>query len=359
MKKTVLFMLFATSVLAFGRAEACTGITLRTNKGQTITARTIEWAYTPLNGMYTVVPRGYTQRSFLPDGLKEGMEFTSRYGYAGVAVEQAEFVMEGINEAGLSAGLFYFPDYGEYEDYDKTKKNKTISDFQLVSWILANFKTVDEVKAAMKNIRVVSIDRRSSTVHWRVIDESGRQIVMEIVGKQVLFHENELGVLTNSPSFDWHLKNLNNYINLFAGSAESKKMNGVTLHAFGAGSGLLGIPGDMTPPSRFIRAAFFQTNAPLLASNEETVFQAFHILNNFDIPIGVQFSNKEEIPPMASATQFTIASDLSNRRIYYRTVYNSDLRCIDLKAIRFDKVKFKAEPLDEARTQSVKNIVVK
>ena len=139
----------------------------------------------------------------------------------------------------------------------------------------------------------------------------------------------------------------------------AKKINGVTLHAVGAGSGLLGIPGDMTPPSRFIRAAFFQTNAPLLASNEETVFQAFHILNNFDIPIGVQFSNKEEIPPMASATQFTIASDLSNRRIYYRTVYNSDLRCIDLKAIRFDKVKFKAEPLDETRIQSVKNIIVK
>ena len=223
MRKTGLFVLFAVSLLAFGKTDACTGITLRTTKGQTITARTIEWAYTPLKGIYTVVPRGYTQRSFLPDGLKEGMEFTSRYGYAGVAVEQAEFVMEGINEAGLSAGLFYFPDYGEYEDYDSSKKNKTISDFQLVSWILANFKTVDEVKAAMKDIRVVSIDRRSSTVHWRVIEESGRQIVIEIVGKQVLFHENRLGVLTNSPDFDWHLKNLNNYINLFAGSAESKK----------------------------------------------------------------------------------------------------------------------------------------
>lgn len=359
MRKSVLFTLFAISVFALGRADACTGITLRTTKGQTVTARTIEWAYTPLNGIYTVVPRGYTQRSFLPDGRKEGMEFTSRYGYVGIAVEQAEFVMEGINEAGLSAGLFYFPDYGEYEDYDITKKDKTISDFQLVSWILSNFKTVDEVKTAMKDIHIASIDPRSSTVHWRVTEESGRQIVIEIMEKHVVFHENELGVLTNSPSFDWHLANLNNYVNLFAGSAENKKMNDITLHPFGAGSGLLGLPGDMTPPSRFIRAAFFQANAPQLESNEETVFQAFHILNNFYIPIGIQFANKEEIPPIASATQFTIASDLANRRIYYRTVYNSELRCIDLQSIRFDKVKFKAEPLDETQTQSVKNITVK
>ena len=359
MRKSVLFTLFAISVFALGRADACTGITLRTTKGQTVTARTIEWAYTPLNGIYTVVPRGYTQRSFLPDGRKEGMEFTSRYGYVGIAVEQAEFVMEGINEAGLSAGLFYFPDYGEYEDYDITKKDKTISDFQLVSWILSNFKTVDEVKTAMKDIHIASIDPRSSTVHWRVTEESGRQIVIEIMEKHVVFHENELGVLTNSPSFDWHLANLNNYVNLFAGSAENKKMNDITLHPFGAGSGLLGLPGDMTPPSRFIRAAFFQANAPQLESNEETVFQAFHILNNFDIPIAIQFANKEEIPPIASATQFTIASDLANRRIYYRTVYNSELRCIDLQSIRFDKVKFKAEPLDETQTQSVKNITVK
>ena len=359
MRKSVLFTLFAISVFALGRADACTGITLRTTKGQTVTARTIEWAYTPLNGIYTVVPRGYTQRSFLPDGRKEGMEFTSRYGYVGIAVEQAEFVMEGINEAGLSAGLFYFPDYGEYEDYDITKKDKTISDFQLVSWILSNFKTVDEVKTAMKDIHIASIDPRSSTVHWRVTEESGRQIVIEIMEKHVVFHENELGVLTNSPSFDWHLANLNNYVNLFAGSAENKKMNDITLHPFGAGSGLLGLPGDMTPHSRFIRAAFFQANAPQLESNEETVFQAFHILNNFDIPIGIQFANKEEIPPIASATQFTIASDLANRRIYYRTVYNSELRCIDLQSIRFDKVKFKAEPLDETQTQSVKNITVK
>lgn len=359
MRKSVLFTLFAISVFALGRADACTGITLRTTKGQTVTARTIEWAYTPLNGIYTVVPRGYTQRSFLPDGRKEGMEFTSRYGYVGIAVEQAEFVMEGINEAGLSAGLFYFPDYGEYEDYDITKKDKTISDFQLVSWILSNFKTVDEVKTAMKDIHIASIDPRSSTVHWRVTEESGRQIVIEIMEKHVVFHENELGVLTNSPSFDWHLANLNNYVNLFAGSAENKKMNDITLHPFGAGSGLLGLPGDMTPPSRFIRAAFFQANSPQLESNEETVFQAFHILNNFDIPIGIQFANKEEIPPIASATQFTIASDLANRRIYYRTVYNSELRCIDLQSIRFDKVKFKAEPLDETQTQSVKNITVK
>lgn len=359
MRKPTFLLFLALSVLILNRAGACTGITLRTTAGQTITGRTIEWAFTPLTGMYTFVPRGYTQRSFLSDGLKEGMEFTSRYAYIGIAVEQAEFVMEGINEAGLSAGLFYFPDYGEYEDYDRNKKYKTISDFQLVSWILANFKTIDELKRAINDIHIVSIDQRSSTVHWRVTEESGRQIVIEIVGKQILFHENALGVLTNSPDLDWHLSNLNNYVNLSAGSAKNKQMNGISLKAFGSGSGLIGLPGDMTPPSRFIRAAFFQTTAPRLPSTEETVFQAFHILNNFDIPIGTQFSSKKDIPSITSATQFTIVSDIANRRLYYHTVYNSELRCIDMNTIRIDKTKFKAEPLDESKTQSVKTIIIK
>ena len=124
--------------------KACTGITLKSQKDTTIVARTIEWGGSNLNSQYVIVPRGYTERSYTPDGI-DGMSFTARYGYVGLAVEQKEFVAEGLNEAGLSAGLFYFPNYGQYEKYDSAKKAKSISDLQFVSWILGKCATVDEV----------------------------------------------------------------------------------------------------------------------------------------------------------------------------------------------------------------------
>lgn len=338
---------------------ACTGITLRTISGSTVTARTIEWAGNDLESKYSIVPRGYSQRSFTPDGKKDGMMFTAKYGYVGLAVEQAEFVVEGVNEAGLAAGLFYFPGYGEYETYSETNKENTVSDLQLVSWILSNFKSINEVKNAIYGIHVVTIDPRGSTVHWRITEPGGRQVVVEIVGKQVRFYENKLGVLTNSPGFDWHITNLNNYTNLFAGPIYTREVGDLTLTAFGGGGGLHGIPGDMTPPSRFVRAAFFQATAPKLATPEKTVMQAFHILNNFDIPTGIQFSEVQKVPDIPSATQWTVATDIANRRIYYRTMHNSTIRCFDLKAINFAKVKYQSAPLDVQKVQPVEMMKIK
>ena len=341
------------------QAKACTGITLHTTKGETVTARTIEWAGDDLESRYSVVPRGYRQQSYVPDGTKRGMGFTARYGYIGLAVQQAEFVMEGLNEVGLAAGLFYFPAYGEYEDYDESQRDKTVSDLQLVSYILGCCKTIDEVIDAVNNVHIVAIDPRGSTVHWRFTEESGRQVVLEIVGKKPVFHENELGVLTNSPSFDWHITNLNNYVNLATGAVLQNQIGNMKLKAFGGGSGLHGIPGDMTPPSRFVRAAFYQSSAPKFDCTKKTVLQAFHILNNFDIPTGIQFTEDEEVPDIPSATQWTVATDFKHRRIYYRTMHNANIRCFDLNEIDFGKVKFQSEPLDAEKSQPIEMIKVK
>ncbi len=334
-------------------AEACTGITLKNKDNSTVTARTIEWAGSDLESKYAIVPRGYTQRSLVPDGSQSGMEFTAKYGYVGLAVQQPEFVVEGINEAGLAAGLFYFPEYGEYETYNAAEKERTVSDLQLVSWILASFSTVDEVKNAMNSVHVVAIDPRGSTVHWRITEQSGRQVVLEIVGKKMRWHENTLGVLTNSPDFEWHLTNLNNYTNLAAGPIRTNKVGTLNLVAFGGGGGLHGIPGDMTPPSRFVRAAFFQATAPQQPTAEKGVEQAFHILNNFDIPVGIQFAEGDTVPDIPSATQWTVATDLKNRRIYYRTMYDSTIRCFDLKNIDFAKGKYRWAPLDKQKSQPI------
>ena len=155
MKKNIIAIMAvaATALAAAQLSFACTGITLRTAKGNTVTARTIEWAASDMNSLYVVVPRGYTSQSMTPDGAT-GMRFKTKYGYVGLAVEQSDFVTEGLNEKGLSAGLFYFPEYGEYEPYSKENASRSMADLQLVSYILGTCATVDEVKEAVSGINI-------------------------------------------------------------------------------------------------------------------------------------------------------------------------------------------------------------
>lgn len=358
MKKVFFMVIFMTGLLDAYNVLACTGITLQTSDNFTVTARTIEWAAEPLRTMYVIVPREQKQCSWLPDGTLQGMSFTAEYGYVGIAVEEDEFIMEGINEAGLAAGLFYFPEYGEYLPYEETFRAISLSDMQFVAWVLSTCATIDEVIALLPTIRVIATDLRASTVHWRIAETSGRQVVVEIVNQEIVTYENPLGVLTNSPDFTWHLTNLNNYVNLSSGSILQRQIGSLNLKALGGGTGLLGLPGDMTPPSRFIRAAFFQTTAPRLEEPEQTVIQAFHLLNNFDIPIGAQFQEPNMAPDMPSATQVTIVTDLLSRRLYFRTMYNSTIRCIDLNTIDFDRVNFQVEYLENSRDEPIEQVEV-
>ena len=124
--------------------------------------------------------------------------------------------------------------------------------------MLALFSSVDEVKTALPSIRIIGLDKpgSTSTVHWRIGDSTGKQAVLE-----PRFYENKLGVLTNSPGFGWQLTNLSNYINLFPGGVAPHALSNLTLTAFGAGSGFLGLPGDVTPPSRFVRIVFYKATA--------------------------------------------------------------------------------------------------
>lgn len=339
-------------------AEACTGITLKSGDGAVVAARTIEWAESVMNTMYVVVPRQQELQSLTPSG-HDGLRFTTRYGFIGLAVEQREFMVEGVNEAGLSAGLFYFPHYGQYPAYDEALKSRTLADFQLVSYVLGTCATVDDVKGQLRQVRVTGVDPRSSTVHWRFTEPSGRQVVLEIVGGEMRFYDNPLGVLTNSPGLEWHWTNLTNYINLQPGSAPLHDYGPLPVKPFGHGSGLLGLPGDFTPPSRFVRAAFFQLTAPQQPTAEGSVFQAFHILNNFDIPAGSEQAWGTAAADVPSATQFTVATDTRHRILYYRTMYNSTIRRIDLTTIDFSQVRYDSRPLDTVKRQPVESIRVR
>ncbi len=359
MKRSTIFIaiaLVAAALMAsFQNCRACTGITLKAKDGTTVVARTIEWAASDNECRWVVVPRGHTWKSFIPGG-GTGRSFTNEYGYVGVAVVQDELMMEGMNEKGLSAGLFYFPDYGKYEEYSESNYDSNISDFQVVSYILGRCATVDEVKAEIAKVHIHGFDPRSSTVHWRFAEPSGRQIVLEIIDGKCVFYENTIGVLTNSPSFDWHLTNLNNYVNLLPGRTEPHTLGNMSLSSFGGGSAMLGLPGDFTPPSRFVRAAFFQNTAPVKPNAAESAIQAFHILGSMEIPIGAQFSEGQEPADIPSATQCTCVSDMSGLCFYWRSMYDGRIRCIDLSKVDFTGKKLMSSLLVPEKKETVEYV---
>lgn len=357
MKKMTKNLLLGAAVL-YGstfQTVACTGISLTARDGSYVQARTIEWSRGVLQSGYVIIPRGEQLTSFTPTGTN-GLTFTAKYGVVGLTVVQKEFIAEGINEAGLSAGLFFFPRYGGYGTYDPAQNRRTLADLQVTEWMLSQFSSIDGIKEALSSVHVVGLEKES-VVHWRIGEPSGRQVVLEIVGGVPHFYENEVGVLTNAPGFEWQLTNLNNYVNLYPGDASVRKLGGITLQPTGGNSGFLGIPGDATPPSRFVRAAFYRGTAPQRATGFDTVQQCFHLLNNFDIPIGIEHA-QGDIPDIPSATQWTSAIDLSNRKVYYKTAYNNSIRCIDLGTIDFSKVRYQSQPLDKMQEQPVEMVKV-
>ena len=122
---------------------------------------------------------------------------------------------------------------------------------------------------------------------------------------------------------------------------------------------MLGVPGDFTPPSRFVRVAFFQNSAPELANAQQAVEQAFTILEAMTIPIGIQFEDKTKIPNIPSATQWTSVTDMTNNRIYYTTMYNPIIRKFDLKEIDFSNVKYQQHPLDTIKNRPMIDAEIK
>jgi choloylglycine hydrolase len=122
--------------------------------------------------------------------------------------------------------------------------------------------------------------------HFFIQDRSGKSIVVEPIDGTLKVHDAPLGVMTNAPTYDWHMTNLVVYINLSVKDVDTAKVGDVTLSAFGSGAGLLGLPGDFTPPSRFVRAVAFSQSAAPKATADDAVLSAFHILNQFDIPEG-------------------------------------------------------------------------
>lgn len=344
----VLFFLLAFTPAVY----PCTGISIVAKDGTRLQARTIEWSGNNLNSKLIIMPRGHGNRALTPEG-ENGLVWFNKYGAVGASTVEPIFVAEGVNEKGLNAGIFYFSHYGSLTPYNKKHAKRSVSDGELVRYILTNFATVEEALKGLEKIEIIPIGKPDATGHyatghWRIADTTGRSVVLEITNNgQRKVYENNLGVITNSPSFSWHQDNLNNYVHLTSGRAPDQTIGDVTLFSLGGGSNLMGLPGDLTPPARLVRAFFWLHSAPTPADTYGAVTQAFHILNNFDLPIGAEYAPGQTIPDMPSTTQWTAVSDQTHPTFYYRTMYNSAIRKIDLTKIDFDKVPYTVTDMDE------------
>jgi len=310
----------------------CTGIRLIAQNDSVVCARTLEFGQ-DLQSNIIIIPRDYTFVGTTSFKKQEGLRWKSKYAAAGANALGVVALVDGVNETGLAGGLFYFPHYAQYQEITQEQAAQSIAPWELLTWLLTNFSTVDQVKKALATIFV------SNTVFgpWGIVlpihvvihDPSGHSVVIEYTKGNLIVHDNPLGVVTNAPTFDWHITNLNNYITLSAVNSEKKQLDGITLTPLGQGSGMLGLPGDFTSPSRFVRAVAFSQSVTNINTEDEARTAAFHILNLFNIPLGV-VREKENNHTYCDYTQWTSATDLHNKRYYWHVYNNRQIYMIDL-----------------------------
>ena len=339
----------------------CTGICLKGTDNTAVYGRTMEWGEFDLESRVLIVPPGQEFTGSTPDD-KPGARWMSHHGLVGLDGLNQPFLLDGINDKGLACGAFYLPGFAEYEAYNPREADKSIGPSEVVHYILSQCASVDETREALEQVRVVPVAVPALgfvlPLHFVVMDASGQSLVIEYVSDgELKLYRNSLGVITNAPPFEWHLINLRNYVNLSPVAIPSRKLKDIDFSPLGAGSGMLGLPGDFTPPSRFIRAVAFTQTARPTRGGLDTVTEVFRILDNFNIGVrSAEGSEMQTDDSMLASTQWTTAADTRNLVYYYHTAYNRRLRMIDLPAIDFNVDKVIVFPLDAKREEDVKDV---
>jgi choloylglycine hydrolase len=340
----------AIMLLLGERADSCTSFRVTSKDGAVLVGRSMEFG-AELNSSVMIVPRGFRFNSPAPGG-GQGLSWQGKYGFVGMNGKDIDVATDGLNEAGLSVHLLLLPGYAKYQEVGPHENARALAHLGVGNWILSNFATVEEVKKAIQNVKVFAYEPPEVgflPLHYAVHDGKSA-LVIEYVNRERHVYDNPIGVMTNSPPFDWQLTNLRNYINLTNLNVDSLKLGSYTLEPIGQGTGLLGIPGDYTPPHRFVRATALAYAALPPGTASEGANLAFHILNNVDIPLGAcadRESPSAAESPAGSApgragglvydlTQWITVSDLTNRIYYFRTYKNLAIRKVDLRKLAFD-----------------------
>ncbi len=340
-------LLIATLAFGADAARACTSFILRTRTGGVVYGRTMEFGF-PLKSAVILIPRHIALHATGPGDKPGALKWTAKYAALGLNALNMPAIIDGMNEKGLVGGALYFPDYAGYADPAKTDPARALAPWDVLTWALTNFATVAEVKAALPRIAVVGLKEAHlglvPPLHYVLHDASGASLVVEPIGGVLKVYDNPFGVMTNAPPFDWQVTNLKNYVKISAINAPPLHIAGQTLTPIGQGSGLLGIPGDPTPPSRFVRVLAYAALAEPQADGIASVRAAEHILNNFDIPRGWVRPRAGDATQW-EFTQWSTIADLTNRVFYVKTYDDQVLRRIDLKSLNLDAPNLLSAPL--------------
>ena len=334
----------AAMTIVSAQAYACTAFQLTSNDGAKIYFRSMEFGF-PFHSQVVVVPRGTPYTGTTPDG-KPGLKWVTQYGVVGLNVDIApNVVADGMNEKGLVVGMLYLPGYAQFLPPDASKTDRTIGDWELATYLLSTVATVDEAKQVLLKEKAYVAQqifpsfKQLLPLHFYISDNTGAVVIAEYVNGKLSLHDDGVGVLTNSPPFGWQTTNLSNYVNLSPVNAPVMDLSGLNIQNFGQGSGMLGIPGDYTPPSRFVRAALFSHWVTPGKTALETVNAGFHVLNTFDIFDGAirQAGPPNEQPAASDTTEWVVAHDRTNMKTYVRTYGGLTIQMVDLKKIDFGR----------------------
>lgn len=290
----------------------CTAVSYRTKDHYFGRNLDLEYSY---RETVTITPRRYAFKFRRMGRLEE------HYAMIGMAFVSGGYPLyyDATNERGLSMAGLNFPGNAEYRPFCPEKDN--VTPFELIPWILGQCATVAEAEVLLGRINLLrenfSEELPLSPLHW-IISDRERSITLESGKEGVRIYDNPVGVLTNNPTFDYQLFNLNNYMRLSTRDPENT-FGEVELKPYSRCMGAMGLPGDLSSMSRFVRAAFVKLNSVSGESETESVSQFFHILKSVEMQRGCV-----QLP--GGLYDLTIYSSCCNtdRGIYYYCTYDNN-----------------------------------
>lgn len=298
----------------------CTAATYKTK--DFYFGRTLDYEFS-YGDEVTIVPRNYVFH-FRNMGAME-----SHYAMIGMAcvAENYPLYYDAVNEKGLGMAGLNFVGNARYRDIEKGKDN--VATFEFIPWILSQCGNVKEAKELLCRINLTGISFSESLpptqLHW-IISDRESSIVVESIEEGLKVYDNPVGVLTNNPPFDEQMFQLNNYMQLSPKAPKNCFSDKLDLHAYSRGMGALGLPGDLSSQSRFVRVSFVKMNSLSGDSEEESVSQFFHILGSVDQQRGCceVGDGKYEITIYTSCCN-------ADKGIYYYTSYeNHQITAVDM-----------------------------
>ncbi len=315
----------------------CTAITLTTNDHYFGRNLDLEYSYTET---ITITPRNY------PFPFRNTNTIPTHYAMIGTAFIQNNYPLyyDATNEKGLSMAGLNFPENAYYFPSNEEKDN--ITPFEFIPWILSQCATISDAKTKIKDLNLFneafSDTLPLSPLHWMIADRE-TSIVVESTKDGLQVYDNPVGVLTNNPPFDMQLFHLNNYMNLSNDPPENHFSDVLDLKKYSNGMGAMGLPGDWSSQSRFVRAAFVKMNSHCGTSETESVNQFFHLLNSVAFPRGCVEMKKD----VYEITVYSSCCNTNKGIYYYKTYENHQITGVDMYKENLDAQELICYPMQK------------